>query len=264
MYMFMKVVVLAIWGFRLRVWGGYSNQDCLYSKWQTCTALLLSWHLLCRKVFHAFVHGKWNQAFLAFFLAWAMLLASSWSSCWSFSMPCLGTRMGMSMPSCLRWPHCKLASSAVGAALTHENGTRMPSWSWDSEAFCFQLPMAHLAPKCCMYSLGSWPSLALLMGPSGTSLNCVFLMGWIAQRPCGLALQATWVSPTLWLWKAWCKAIVIWAFWKSSTTWGLASGSPLPMISGLASTGMFCLDNRHLFNWSSGTWTMTSGDKMGL
>ena len=216
------------------------------------------------RCFMPLYNGKWNQAFLAFFLAWAMLLASSWSSCWFFSMPCLGTRMGMSMPSCLRWPHCKLASSAVGAALTHENGTRMPSWSWDSEAFCFQLPMAHLAPKCCLDSLGSWPSLALLMGPSGTSLNCVFLMGWIAQRPCGLALQATWVSPTLWLWKAWCKAIVIWAFWKSSTTWQLASGSPLPMISGLASTGMSCLDNRHLFNWSSGTWTMTSGDKMGL
>ena len=122
-------------------------------------------------------NGKWNQAFLAFFLAWAMLLASSWSSCWFFSMPCLGTRMGMSMPSCLRWPHCKLASSAVGAALTHENGTRMPSWSWDSEAFCFQLPMAHLAPKCCMYSLGSWPSLTLLMGSSGTSLNCALWVG---------------------------------------------------------------------------------------
>ena len=45
---------------------------------------------------------------------------------------------------------------------------------WGNEAFCFQLPMAHLAPKCCMCGLGSWPSLALLMGPSGTSLNWCF------------------------------------------------------------------------------------------
>ena len=41
-------------------------------------------------------HGKWNQPFLAFFLAWAMLLGCSWSSCWFFSVPCLGRRMGMS------------------------------------------------------------------------------------------------------------------------------------------------------------------------
>ena len=39
-----------------------------YSKLQTCTALLLSWHLLCRKVLHAFVQWQMESGLSGLFL----------------------------------------------------------------------------------------------------------------------------------------------------------------------------------------------------